>query len=424
MTSTSVDVQGRSDVLVIGGGVLGVCCAYFLRESGRDVHLVDQEDIAAGSSYGNAGLIVPSHSVPLAQPGIVGQALRWMFNPESPFYIKPRLEIDLLTWLWRFRAASNARCRDKAMPVLRDLILTSRDLYRSFAAMDDMDFGFEERGVLYLFNTEDGLREGEHEAELVRTVGIETETLGKQEVDDRLGVNATVVGGINYPQDTHLTPASFVRALATRFQAMGGKFSPNTKVEGFEKDGRKIVGVRTSKGTLEADEVVLATGSWTPKFARELGIKAPIQAAKGYSITHRRPEGVPEIPVICAESRVAVTPMGDTLRFAGTLELAGLDLSINQRRVDAIRRGPPAYISEFETTSMELIEVWAGLRPVTPDGLSLLGRSPRYDNLTLAAGHAMIGMSSGPASAKLVTQVITGEEPFMDMSLMDPSRFG
>ena len=416
---------GRHDVLVVGGGVLGVCSAYFLTEAGRSVLLVDREDICAGSSYGNAGLIVPSHSVPFAQPGVVWQALRWMFDPESPFYIRPRPEFALLTWLWRFRAAANARQRDRTMPVLRDLITKSLEMYRSLSAMDDMEFGFEERGVLHLFNTEEGLDEGRHEAEVLGAIDIETKVLSKREVVDRLGgLNATVVGAIYYPQDAHLTPARFVRALAAKFQAMGGTVLAPAEVRGFEKDGRSIIGVNTSAGTLEADEVVLASGSWTPLLARELGIKAPIQAAKGYSVTFRRPEGIPEVPFICGESRVAVTPMGDTIRFAGTLELAGLDLSINQRRVDAVSRAPAAYVSEVDTRDMERLEVWAGLRPLTPDGLSLLGRSPRYDNLTLAAGHAMIGMSSGPASARLVTQVITGEEPFMDMSPMDPARFG
>ena len=416
---------GRHDVLVVGGGVLGVCTAYYLTEAGRSVLLVDREDICAGSSYGNAGLVVPSHSVPFAQPGVVGQALRWMFNPESPFYIRPRPDLALLAWLWRFRAAANARQRDRTMPVLRDLITKSLEMYRSLSAMDDMEFGFEERGVLHLFNTEEGLDEGRHEADVLGAIDIETKVLSKPEVVDRLGgLNATVVGAIYYPQDAHLTPARFVRALAAKFQAMGGTVLAPAEVRGFEKDGRSIIGVNTSAGTLEADEVVLASGSWTPLLARELGIKAPIQAAKGYSVTFRRPEGIPEVPFICGEGRVAVTPMGDTIRFAGTLELAGIDLSINQRRVDAVSRAPAAYVSEVDTRDMERLEVWAGLRPLTPDGLSLLGRSPRYDNLTLAAGHAMIGMSSGPASARLVTQVITGEEPFMDMSPMDPARFG
>ena len=423
MTGTSS--PGRHDVLVIGGGVLGVCTAYFLAEAGRSVLLVDREDICAGSSYGNAGLIVPSHSVPFAQPGVVGQALRWMFNPESPFYIRPRPDPSLLTWLWRFRGAANARQRDRTMPVLRDLIMKSQEMYRSLSAMDDMEFGYEERGILHLFNTEEGLEEGRHEAEVLGAIDIETMVLSKEEVVERLGgLNATVVGAIYYPQDAHLTPARFVRALAARFQAIGGTVLAPAEVQGFEKDGRRVIGVNTSVGTIEADEVVLASGSWTPLLSRELGIKAPIQAAKGYSITFRRPDGIPEIPFICGEGRVGVTPMGDTIRFAGTLELAGIDLSINQRRVDAVSRTPATYVSEVDTRDMERLEVWAGLRPLTPDGLALLGRSPRYDNLTLAAGHSMIGMSSGPASAKLITQVITGEEPFMDMSPMDPARFG
>ena len=423
MTGTSP--PGRHDVLVVGGGVLGVCTAYFLTEAGRKVLLVDKEDICAGSSYGNAGLVVPSHSVPFAQPGVVGQALKWMFNPESPFYIRPKLDLALLDWLWHFRAAANARHRDRTMPVLRDLIMKSLEIYRSLSAMDDMEFGFEERGVLHLFNTEEGIDEGRHEADVLGAIDIETKVLSKREVVDRLGgLNATVVGAIYYPQDAHLTPARFVRALAAKFQAMGGTVLAPAEVRGFERDGRSIIGVNTSAGTLEADEIVLASGSWTPLLARELGIKAPIQAAKGYSITFRRPEGIPEVPFICGEGRVGVTPMGDTIRFAGTLELAGIDLSINQRRVDAVSRTPAAYVSEVDTRDMERLEVWAGLRPLTPDGLSLLGRSPRYDNLTLAAGHSMIGMSSGPASARLVTQVITGEEPFMDMSPMDPARFG
>ena len=422
---TAASLPSRHDVLVVGGGVLGVCTAYFLAEAGRSVLLVDREDICAGSSYGNAGLIVPSHSVPFAQPGVVGQALRWMFNPESPFYIRPRPDPALLTWLWRFRGAANARHRDRTMPVLRDLIMKSQEMYRSLTAMDDMAFGYEERGILHLFNTEEGLEEGRHEAEVLGAIDIETKLLSKDEVVDRLGgLNATVVGAVFYPQDAHLTPARFVRALAARFQAMGGAVLAPAEVQGFEKDGRRIIGVNTSAGTLEADEVVLASGSWTPLLARELGIKVPIQAAKGYSITFRRPDGIPEIPFICGEGRVGVTPMGDTIRFAGTLELAGIDLSINQRRVDAILRTPATYVSEVDATDMERLEIWAGLRPLTPDGLALLGRSPRYDNLILAAGHSMIGMSSGPASARLVTQIVTGEEPFMDMSPMDPARFG
>ena len=268
------------------------------------------------------------------------------------------------------------------MPVLRDLIMKSQEIYRSLSAMDDMEFGYEERGILHLFNTEEGLEEGRHEAEVLGAIDIETMVIGKEEVVDRLGgLNATVVGAVYYPQDAHLTPARFVRALAARFQAMGGTVLAPAEVRGFEKDGRRIVGVNTSAGTIEADEVVLASGSWTPLLARELGIKAPIQAAKGYSVTFRRPDGIPEVPFICGESRVAVTPMGDTIRFAGTLELAGIDLSINQRRVDAILRAPAAYVSEVDATDMERLEVWGwtppahARRPGAPGAVASLRQS-------------------------------------------------
>lgn len=420
------NIQTSFDVIVIGAGVVGVCCAYFLRETGRRVLLVDKEDIAAGSSYGNAGQIVPGHCFPLSQPDNFSQVLRWLFNPESPFYIRPRMDIDLLSWLWRFHRASNVNHRNKAMHVIRDLIMESRELYRSFSEMDDMEFGLKMNGAMHIYSTENGFRHGKHEAQLVNNMGgIHSEFLNKNEVSSRLGVvTANIAGGIYYPEDAHLIPADFVKSLAIRFQTIGGDFLNSTLVQGFERDDRKITAIKTSRGILQADEIIVATGSWTPNIIRELSIKVPIQAAKGYSLTYRRPVGIQEIPVLCGESRVAVTPMGDTLRFAGTLELVGLDSSINQRRVDAVARAPSKYIPEYDSTYMDLIEVWAGLRPVTPDGLSMLGRSPSFDNLILAAGHAMIGMASGPASAKLITQIITGEPTFMDVSLMDPARFG
>ena len=425
MATSSPNVTDECDVLVIGGGAVGVCSAYFLSESGRSVTLVDQDDICAGSSYGNAGLAVPSHSIPLASPGVLRQGLKWMLNPESPFYIKPRLDLDLFSWLWQFRAACTERHRDRATPFICEVSLKSLELFEAFAAMDDMDFAYQKRGGLHLFKTQKGLQKGIHEAEFLRGIGLEAQILGPAEVQERLGgVRTTVSGGVFYPEDAHMVPAEFVRALAGKVVSMGGRVLPSAKVVGFATQGRVITGVRTTRGELRASEVVLAAGSWTPGIARGLGLKVPIQPAKGYSVTYRRPEGFPDVPFVCGEAKMAVTPMRDTVRYAGTLELAGMDLSINHRRVAAVVRAPGAYLPDLDSAKMEQIEVWAGLRPCTPDGLPLLGRVPAYDNLTIAAGHAMIGVSTSPASGKLVAQIVTGQPTFVDISLLHPGRFG
>ncbi len=413
------------DVIVIGGGAIGVCSAYYLAEAGAKVTLVDRDDVAAGTSYGNAGLIVPSHSIPLAAPGVWVQGLKWMLSPESPFYVKPRPSLELISWLWKFRAACTVAQRDRSMPVLRDLLLKSVELYDELAALDDLDFFYEKRGVLYLYKTDEGVHEGEEEAELLGHIGLEAEVLDKAQVQERLGgLTDQVKGGVHFPQDAHIAPALFVRNLAAKAGEMGVTIVPGAEVQGFKTEAQTIKSVTTNNGDLEADQVVLAAGAWSPEIARPLGLKLPIQAAKGYSITHERPDGFPDIPLICSDDRVGVTPMGDTVRYAGTLELAGMDLSINQRRVDAIRRAPPTYLSLLEEQPMEELEVWAGLRPATPDGLALIGRVPRYANLVIAAGHAAIGVSSGPATGKLVSQIVTGETPFMDIAPFNPTRFG
>ena len=418
-------MSSNPDMIVIGGGAIGVCSTYYLAEAGAKVTLVDRDDVAAGTSYGNAGLIVPSHSIPLAAPGVWVQGLKWMLSPESPFYIKPRPSLDLVSWLWKFRAACTAAQRDRSMPVLRDLLLKSVELYDELAALDGLDFFYEKRGVLYLYKTEEAMHEGEEEAELLSHIGLEAEVLDRTQVEERLGgVTEPVMGGIHHAEDAHIAPALFVRNLAAKAREMGVTIVPGAEVTGFRTEAQTIKAVTTNNGELEAGQIVLAAGAWSPEIARPLGLRLPIQAAKGYSITHERPEGFPDMPFICSDNRVGVTPMGDTVRYAGTLELAGMDLSISQRRVDAIRRAPPTYLSLLEDHPMQEIEVWAGLRPVTPDGLALIGRTPRYANLVIAAGHAAIGVSSGPATGKLVSQIVTGDKPFMDIAPFNPARFG
>ncbi|MBI4553184.1 MAG: FAD-dependent oxidoreductase [Candidatus Latescibacteria bacterium] len=413
-----------ADVLVIGGGVIGICTAYYLTERGRTVTVIEKGEVCSGSSYGNAGLIVPSHSVPLAAPGMVSQGLRWMFNPESPFYIKPRLDRELFSWLWKFRGACNAGHVRRAMPVIRDLSLASLRLYEELTTRDDLQFGFERRGLLVVFRSAEHLKEGSEEVRRLQDIGLEVSVLNGDEVRAlEPHVRMNTAGGVFYHQDAHLIPAKFVRELARSVEKKGAAIHPSTEVLGFETAGRRVATVKTTRGDFSAQEIVLASGTWSPGIARDLRINLPMQPAKGYSVTVKRPESSPVIPMVLAEARVGVTPMGETLRFAGTLELAGLDFSINRRRVQAILRSVPEYLPDLNPANLELIEIWRGLRPCTPDGLPYLGRARRYDNLTIAAGHAMIGVSLGPVTGNLVSQVVAGETPWIDLTMFSVERF-
>ena len=413
------------DVVVIGGGVIGISCAYFLNQRGRQVTVLEKGEICSGSSYGNAGLIVPSHSIPLAAPGVMAQGLKWMFDPQSPFYIKPRLNLDLLAWLWRFRGACNRRQMNKAMAVIRDLSLASLRLYEQLADLNGLDFAFQKRGMLLLYKTDETLREGTEEAHQLEGIGLETRILNHQDLADlepNVRINAN--GGVYFPQDAQIIPARFVQQLASYVQAKGVEVRTQTEVIGLEMRSGRIVTVRTTRGDLAPRQVVLAGGSWSPGIARDLPLELPIQPAKGYSITVKRPARSPQIPLMLHAAKVGITPMGDTLRFAGTLELAGMDLSINTRRVQAILNAVPQFLPDLDPAGLELIEIWRGLRPCTPDGLPCIGRTRTCANLTVAAGHAMIGMSLGPITGKLVSDVVIGEKPDIDLRLLAVDRFG
>jgi D-amino-acid dehydrogenase len=386
------------------------------------VTVVEQGEVAAGSSYGNAGLVVPSHSIPLAAPGVLRKGLAWLADPESPFYIKPRPDPALLRWLWRFRGACTAAHVQRALPLLRDLSYASLALFRELAAADGLDFGFRQDGVLAVYRTPAGLAEGLHEAEVLTGAGLPAKGLdaaAARALEPALAPR--VVGGVLFGDDAHLVPDRFVRGLARAAASAGVRFRTQTEVLGFRTTGRRVVAVETTRGDLTPDQVVLAAGAWSAAVAHGLGLRLPIQPAKGYSVTYERPPDSPRLPLVCGEARVAITPMDDTLRFAGTLELAGLDFSINRRRVGAIVRGAGGYLAGGAPPTVR--EIWRGLRPCTPDGLPIIGRPASIANVIVASGHAMIGVSLGPVTGKLVAQLVTGEPPLADLTLLRPDRF-
>jgi len=414
----------KTETLIIGGGAIGVCCAFYLNALGKKVLLVEKNDICSGSSYGNAGLIVPSHSVPLAAPGVIGRGLKWISKPQSPFYIKPRLDRNLLAWLWKFRGVCNMHHVRQSIPVLHDLHTASLKLYEALADIEGMDFAFEKKGLLELYNTHKGYDKGIANIHLIKEYGIQNRILQKKELNEFLGgIRTAAVGGAYRPHDAHLIPDWFVHRLARHSEKIGVRFLTSCEVLDFETAGRHVTRIKTTRGDISAEEIVIAGGSWSTELARHLQLNLSMQPAKGYSITFRRPAQCPCLPVAMAESKTVLTPMEDTLRFAGTLELAGFDQSINLRRVQAILKAVRAYFPDMDPDSLELLEIWRGLRPCSPDGLPYLGRAPRYDNVILATGHGTLGISLAPITGKVVSQLSANDKPAINMAALSVERF-
>lgn len=415
-------VEARPDVAVIGGGAVGVACAWFLAERGARVELVEQGDLASGASYGNAGWIFPSHATPLPAPGVVGQALRWLFDAESPFYVKPRLDPALLRWLLGFLRASTAGRMRRTFGLHRELSLASLALYEKLAKLPGMDFGFARSGLVVACATRAGLDEMRAEFLLLRAHGGDGELLDVDGLRARAPALASdLAGGVFYPEHAHVHPARFVEALGRAASARGVAIHTRMEVLALEVEAGRVARALTTRGPLEAEQFVLAAGAWSPRLARSLGLRLPVEGAKGYSLTAPRPPALGDPCLMLAEAKVGVTPLGAEVRVAGTLELAGLDLSVNLRRVRAIERAARRFLPDLGALAPH--EIWRGLRPLLPDDLPAIGRPRALANLIVATGHGMCGISQAPITGQLVAELATGARPSLDLTPFSPDRF-
>jgi len=412
----------QEDIIIIGGGIIGACTAYYLAKEGRSVTIIEKEDVGAGSSHGNAGLIANGFAIPMAAPGMPSQGLKYLFDTTSPFYIKPRFNLDLIRWLWSFRGACNEEQVRRSIPILLSLGQGSFDLFDELFAGEDVDFDYEGKGRLILFTNEDSFKHGKEDVDLLREFGVEATLLdadGVRKIEPN--VLPAVTHGIYCAAYAHLSPDLFVREMMRLAKKQGIKVKTGTAVSGFETSGGQISAVITTEGALKAGQVVLAAGAWSPVVSRDLKLKLPIQPAKGYSLTYKRPATSPCLPLSLSERKVAVTPMGETLRFTSTLELAGFDSTINQRRLQTIRRSVSEYLPGMEKLEQET--PWFGYRPATPDDLPIIGRSEICDNLVLATGHGTLGMTHGLITGKLVAQIIADKPLSIDITPFRAERF-
>jgi len=409
--------------LIIGGGIVGLCSAYFLQKEGHKVTVLDKSDITSGASFVNAGYITPSHIIPLASPGMISKGIKWMFNSSSPFYMQPRWDTDFFKWSWYFHKSSTKEKVELAIPLIKEINIISRELFTSIKNSGDLgDFQLERKGLLMLYKTD---KEGEHEMQVAKKasyLGLEVSSLNKKELDTlQPNVTMNVKGAIHYECDGHTTPTEFMKKMLEYLKRSGVIIKTNEEVIDLSTENGRIIKVTTNKNYYSPEEVVLAAGSWSDNLSKKIKIKLPIQAGKGYRINVLRPTGI-TIPAILMEAKVAVTPMAEYTRFAGTMEFSGINDVIRKQRVEAIANATTEFYPEIKISEAEKLDAKSGLRPVSPDGLPYIGKSSSLKNLTVATGHAMMGWSLGPVTGKLVSEIISDKKTSMDINGFSPNR--
>lgn len=411
-------------VIVIGGGVIGAACAYFLKKAGwENVTVLDRGQFGKGCSHGNCGFVSPSHVLPLTVPGAIGQTLKALVSRNSPFSIKPRFDLDLWCWLFQFACRCNERDMLTAAHAIQALLQSSRTLYDELMATEAFECEWQPRGLLFPFRTLAGLEHHDQTAELLRnSFGTSLKRFIGDEVRDlEPSLKRGLAGGWHYPADAHLRPDKLMSSWRRILTAMGVDIRDDWEVAGFIRNRGRADRVITSHEEIAAESFVVAAGALTPWLNRELGCKIPIQPGKGYSITMRRPAMCPKLPMLCEEDRVGITPMLSGYRLGSTMEFAGYDASLNRRRLSLLTAGAAHYFDEPITEPIE--EEWFGWRPMTPDSVPIIDRSPVMENVLIAAGHNMLGVSMAPATGRLVAEMLSGTVPHLEVGRYTLARF-
>lgn len=417
-------IRSQGSVLIVGGGIVGLASAYYLAKDGWKVTVVDRGDFTDNCSYGNAGMIVPSHFTPLAAPGIVTQGIKWLFDSRSPFLLRPSLNLSMISWGMKFMGHANEKHVTRSAPHILALNNLSSDLYGDLATELGNDFGLEHRGILMLCKTEKTFEEEVHLAEKARELGLKVNVLNREQMQTiEPNVMLDVFGATHFLSDAHLYPPALMALLLQQLKQLGVTLIRHTEVTGFVRHSGKITKLLTNDGEYSADTVVLTGGAWLGQLARKAGITIPMMPGKGYSFMTSAFEGKVKHPALLIEARVALTPMGGQVRIGGTMELAPINHRINRKRVEGIVSAVPQYYSEYKLPVPDEKDIWYGFRPCSPDGLPYLGRSKSISNLIVAGGMGMMGLSLGPAAGKIVSEVARQAEPSAGIQLFDPERF-
>jgi D-amino-acid dehydrogenase len=401
-------------VVVVGGGVVGAACAYYLAKAGRAVTLVEQRSFGSGCSHGNCGYVCPSHVLPLARPGALRETLKTLFVKNSPLLVRWRLDPSMWRWFWQFARHCNQRDMLQAGHAIQALLTSSRSLYDELVDAALTDIEWETRGLLLVFRSQRGMDHYAATDQLLRRefdlAAARHDGAGLLELEPAL--NPGIAGAWHYQTDGHLRPDKLMLAWRRVLAAQGVEILEGCELRELVVEGHLARRLITNLGAIDADQVVVATGAWTPLLQRLLRVPIAILPGKGYSLTMPRPKVCPKYSMIFEEHRVAVTPMASAYRIGSTMEFAGYDASLNPARLQLLRDGAAVYLRE--PYAEPVLESWAGWRPMSPDSLPLIGPTPAIDNLFIAAGHGMLGVSMSPATGRLVAELVCGETPHID----------
>lgn len=416
-------VNQKKQIIIIGGGIIGLSCAVKLAEKGAEVVVLEKNKVGFGCSYGNAGWMTPCFAMPLPMPGLLFKSLKWMLNPEGPLYIKPSVSPLLFKWLTTFMMSMTRSQADRAIEAMVLLSKVSLDEYEKLA-QEYPEINFEKKGLLMVSHTQAGVNAAVEEMELVAQHQIPGKFLSPDEVRAmEPSLRGPLRGGVYFPAEAHAEPLKVVKALEKKAKALGVQVIEGVEFFKANVENGRVKSILTSQGEMTASEYVLATGSWSTEIAKELKMSIPILGGKGYALIVPPLSTQPKYPMMLVEKKIAITPRQDSLRIAGTLELVDQDFSVTHRRVQSIIRGAREFLPVPE--QLEIRELWRGLRPCTPDGVPLIGYSSELKNLMLACGHQMLGLQSGLGTGVLVSELMTGSTPSSSLNrdCYNPDRF-
>ncbi|WP_034040825.1 NAD(P)/FAD-dependent oxidoreductase [Wocania ichthyoenteri] len=414
----------HAEQLIVGGGIIGLCTAYYLVEKGCNVTIIDKGPKIEAASHGNCGLISPSHALPLNDLHLMKKALVWILKSNSPFYIKPRLDPSLLKWFVNFTLKTNNTQIHKSMIGRYQLMESSKKLYQEMFIKHNIDCGWKEEGILFVCKKESTFN---HMAKNIgytkREIGLNAKSfVGSELIKKEPAIKEDIYGGWLYEMDGHLKPDKLISELTQILIDKGVKFLNDIEVQKIDTTNDKVLGVSLENHRIKSDNLIICSGALSPKLLKTLEINIPIVPGKGYSITMDSPVGAPKIPCILQERKTVATPWGNKgYRLGGTMEFSGYQKGLNRRRLEALKTSSEEYL--INPYNNNIIEEWWGWRSMTPDGLPIISRSRKYSNLILGCGHNMLGMSMGSATGKLISEIIIGQRLHLDSSFYSIERF-